>query len=117
MAASKNSTPVTIPDAVVQQNFGDLMRRVFSGREHFIVEQDGLPVAAIISKDEYDELVQEREQHQLEKQRRLKQFEQIARQFGQEAARKELDEDQLMADLEDTKSEVYQEYYGNKPTQ
>jgi prevent-host-death family protein len=116
LVAQKHSTPVTIPATDVHRNFGDLLRRAFSGREHFIVEKDGLPVVAIISKEEYDELVQEREQHQLEKQQRLKRFEQIARQFGEEADRRGIDEEQLMADLEKTKSEVYHERHSTKPS-
>lgn len=107
--------PVTIPATAAHRQFGDLIKRAFSGKEHFIVEKDGLPVVAIISMTEYDELVQEREQHKLEKQRRLKRFEQAARAIGEAVEKSGLSEEEVMEKLEETRQRLYEENYGNKP--
>jgi prevent-host-death family protein len=106
---SHKSMPVTIPATKAHRQFGDLIRRVFSGKEHFIIEKDGLPVVAIISMDEYDELLRERERRE----QHLKQFRKAARAIGGEFERRGLTEEQIMTELEKTKQEVYQEYYGD----
>lgn len=36
---------------LVQRKFGEVVRRVYSGEAHFVVEKDGLPVMAIKSMD------------------------------------------------------------------
>ena len=101
--------PVTIPATKAHRQFGELVRRVFSGKEHFIVEKDGLPVAAIISMREYQSFIQEREQRE----QKVKRFQQIARQIGEEFERRGLTEEEVMAELEETKQQVYQEHYGD----
>jgi prevent-host-death family protein len=58
---SQDSQPVTIPATVAHRKFGELVRRAFSGKEHFIVEKDGLPVVAIISMTEYKQLMAEQD--------------------------------------------------------
>jgi prevent-host-death family protein len=113
--ALPKSTPVTIPATQAQRKFGEVVRRVFAGREHFVVEKDGLPVMAIISMKEYDEFMQERDRREQEKRERLKKFEQAAREIGAEAERRGITEEQLMEYLEQTKQEIYQRDYGNKP--
>jgi prevent-host-death family protein len=112
--SSRVSKAVTIPATAVHRQFGDLIKRVFSGKEHFIVEKDGLPVAAIISKDEYDQLLEDREHQQLEKEQRLKEFEHIARQFGKEAEQQGIEDATFLEELEKTKAEIYQAYYGDQ---
>jgi prevent-host-death family protein len=112
MAAHRKSTPTKVPATDVHRNFGDLVRRTYSGQEHFIVERDGLPVVAIISMAEYEELMQERERRE----ERLRKFEQSARAIGEEIERQGLTEEEVMAKLEEAKEEVYQAYYGDKST-
>lgn len=51
----------TIPAVTARVHLGDIMKRAFRNREHFIVEKSGLPMVAILNADEYFELVQERE--------------------------------------------------------
>lgn len=107
--AREKSTPVTIPATQAHRHFGDLIRRVFSGKEHFVVEKDGLPVAAIISMDEYEKLTDEQE-----KQARLKQFQEAARSIGEEIERLGLTEEELMAKVEETRQHLHEERYGKR---
>jgi len=80
--------------------FGDLIRRAFAGKEHFIVEKDGLPVVVILSVAEYEDLMRERERQEQERQARARQLEAAARAIGEEAQRRGITEEQLMEDLE-----------------
>jgi prevent-host-death family protein len=106
--------PITIPATQAHRQFGDLVRRAFSGKEHFIVEKDGLPVVAILSMAEYEDLMKERERRE----KRLHQFRQLAREIGQEYERQGLTEEEVLAELEKTREEVYKEQYGdNQPSQ
>ena len=107
--SSQPSMPVTIPATQAHRKFGELVRRVFSGSEHFIVEKDGLPVAAIISMQEYEELMKERERRE----QKLKRFSKLARKLGELAQRQGLTEEQLLLELEQDKEAVYQELYGD----
>jgi prevent-host-death family protein len=100
---------VTIPATKAHRNFGELVRRAYSGKEHFIVEKDGLPVVALISIAEYEELIKERQLRE----ERLRRFEENTKAFNEEAKRRGVTEEQVMADLEQTKKEVYQEFYGD----
>lgn len=106
---SQKSMPVTIPATKAHRNFGDLIRRTYSGREHFVVEKDGLPVVAIISIAEYEELMRERERQE----KRVKRFEKLAREIGAEFERQGITEEQLMADMKKVRKQVYQEFYGD----
>lgn len=106
---SQKSMPVTIPATKAHREFGDLIRRAFSGREHFIVEKDGLPVVAIISMLEYEELMKDRERRQ----QKLKRFEQIARQIGEEFERQGLSEEDVEAQVEVVRERLYKERYGD----
>ena len=101
--------PVTIPATKAHRKFGDLIRRAFSGQEHFIVEKDGLPVVAIISMAEYEELMKERERRD----QRLQRFRELTREMGEEFQRRGISEEQMMEELEKSKERVYQERYGD----
>jgi prevent-host-death family protein len=100
------STPVTIPATTAHRKFGDLIRRVFNGKEHFIVEKDGLPVAAIISMEQYRVMEQRTE-------RALAEFEQLARKIGKEAQEQGLTEEQLMTELKEDRRAIFKEKYGD----
>jgi prevent-host-death family protein len=106
---SQPSNPVTIPATKAHRNFGELVRRAYSGKEHFIVEKDGLPVVAVISIAEYQELIKEREHRE----ERIKRFTENVKALNEEAMRRGITEEQLMADFEKTREEVYQQFYGN----
>lgn len=102
----------------VHRNFGDLLKRVFSGREHLIIERDGLPVAVMLPVAEYENLMelareeQEKAEREEDRQRRLKQFQQAAREIGEEFERLGITEEQMMELLEESKQQVYDEFYG-----
>ena len=83
--------------------FGQLLKRVYNTNEHLIVERDGFPVAVILSYQEYKTLMRERA---------LADFEQLGRDMGKQAEAQGLTEDQLMAQLEETKKQVYPKTYG-----
>lgn len=108
--ALRKSIPVNIPATKAHRNFGDLIRRVFSGKEHFIVEKDGLPVVAIISMAEYEQLMKEREQH--DQQARLRQFTEAARAIGDEVAKTGLSEEELLATVEEVRQRLHDERHG-----
>lgn len=110
--AVRKSMPVTIPATDVHRKFSELIRRAFSGGEHFIVEKEGLPVVVIMSMVEYQELMQERERNEEDKQRRLKQFQEAARAIGEAVEQSGLSEEEIMEHLEETKQQVYQKHYG-----
>lgn len=107
--SSQRSMPITIPATQAHRQFGDLVRRAFSGKEHFIVEKDGLPVVAILSMSEYEELMKERQRREA----RLESFRRLARDMGQEYERQGLSEEEALAELERTREEIYQEHYGS----
>jgi prevent-host-death family protein len=100
---------VTLRSTDVQRNFREVVNRAGSGHEHIIVERDGLPIIVMISLAEYQLLMHEREQRE----ERLKKFEASARRIGQEIERRGLSEDEALAQLEETKQEVYDEHYGS----
>lgn len=109
---TKNSMAVTIPATTAHRQFGDLIRRTYSGKEHFIVEKDGLPVVVILSMAEYEQLMSEHE----ERSRRLNTFQSAARTIGEEVERRGLSEEEMEAELEESKRLVYEKHYGSTPT-
>jgi prevent-host-death family protein len=104
---------VRVRSTDLQRNFRDVINRAGSGREHIIVERDGLPVIAMISMTEYDELMREREQLEQERQRRIKRFVENARAIGQEFENEGLTEEQLLEDLDEIRAERFKEQYGD----
>lgn len=108
--SSQKSMPITIPATVAHRQFGDLVRRAFSGKEHFIVEKDGLPVVAIVSMSEYEELMKERERRE----ERLRRFEQHARAITAEVEQRGLSEEDVEAQVEAVRQRLYEEHYGDR---
>lgn len=106
--ATQNISPTHIPSTQAQRKFGDLIRRVFSAKEHVIVEKDGLPVMAIIPMEEYQRYLRDR-QERAELSRR---FTEAARQIGQEAQRQGYTEEQMMEDMKEIRRQLFREHYG-----
>jgi prevent-host-death family protein len=100
---------VTLRSTDVQRNFRAVVNQAAAGHEHIIVERDGLPVIVMLSMAEYQLLMRERELRA----ERLKKFEASARRIGQAIERQGLSEEEVMAQLEETKQEVYDELYGS----
>lgn len=109
--ASEQSMPVVVP--ANNHNFDDLLQRVKAGREHFVVQQDGEDVAVLLSASEYQALLHEREISRQDQQRRLQQFRDASRSFGEEIAKQGLSEEDVMAELEKDRDDTYREHYGD----
>ncbi len=93
----------TIPATEARIHFGEIIKRVYRGREQLIVEKDGLPVVVILSHTDYEEY------------RRLlalQQFEKLSKDVNREMRAKGITEEQALADLEKTQRKVFQEKYG-----
>jgi prevent-host-death family protein len=85
---SKNDSALvhTIPASEARVHFGEVLRRVYAGKEHIIVEKGGLPVVAIIPFSDFEEW------QRLQAPQR---FERLSRAAGLEAQRQGLTEEQL----------------------
>jgi len=83
--------------------FGKLLKRVYCSDEHLIVERDGFPVAVLMSYQEYKKLMRER---------LLAAHKEMVHELGRQAELQGLTEEGLMAELKETKREVYRETYG-----
>lgn len=110
--SSPKSMPVVIPATTAHRQFADLVRRAFAGKEHFIVEKDGLPVVAIVSMAEYEAWMHEREQQEQDREQRLKQFKAAARAIGQEVEKSGLSEEELMQQVEAVRQQLHEELHG-----
>jgi prevent-host-death family protein len=113
--SEKLSMQVTIRATEVHRNFADVVRRAFSGQEHFVVEKEGLPVVAIISMHEFEALLRDREALQAERERRLHRFEALARAVGESVAERGLTEDDVDALVEHTRQDLYDAHYRSTP--
>ncbi len=51
---------VTITATEMHQRRGEIIKRCFRDKKHFIVEKDGLPLVAIVPIDEYQRMVKRR---------------------------------------------------------
>ncbi len=112
MASSEKSMPVTISSTDVQRQFGQVVRRTYSGKEHFIVERDGLPVVAIISMNEYEDYMRERD-----RQARLREFREATRAMGEDVEAQGLTEEDTEAKVEEVRQRLYEERHGKRPAQ
>jgi len=99
---------VTLRSTEVQRNFREVVNRAGSGKEHIIVERDGLPVIVMISLAEYASFMRERELRT----QRLQQMEATARRIGQALERRGLREEEVLAQLEQTQQDIYDERCG-----
>ena len=50
-----------LPLTKARINLGALIQRVHNNKEHFILEKDGIPVAALLSVDEYEDYLDARD--------------------------------------------------------
>lgn len=94
----------TMPATQARVHFGEVLRRVHSGREHVIVEKDGLEIAAILSRADYEDY------------RRLlalRQLEDLNKALNREIQRKGITEEQALGELETTQQQVFEEHYGS----
>jgi len=50
-----------LPLTKARINLGALIKRVHNNKEHFILEKDGIPVAALMDVDEYEDYLDARD--------------------------------------------------------
>lgn len=104
-ASDARKTPaVSTNEAVIHasdlyRSGGKVLRRVAVNKERLIVERDGYPVAIIVPY----------EQPQPSSENPLRD---LVIKLGQEAQRQGLTEEQLLAELEESKRRVFEERYG-----
>mgnify|MGYP001451346835 CR=1 FL=1 len=98
-----NQTTITASD--LQRASGSVLKRVALGGEHLIIERAGYPVAVILSYPEYEALMRERA---------LTGHRELVIAMSREAERQGLTEEQLMAELEEVKRQVFEETYGRR---
>ena len=84
--------------------FGKLLRRVYRSDDRLIVERDGFPVAVLMSYQEYEKMRREQA---------LEAFERFSRPLGREIEEQGLTQEQLLAELKESRQEVFQEQYAN----
>ncbi len=87
----------------VRRNFKSIVRRLRKLGDHAIVKSSGAPVAVLLSMREYEELL---------RYKKIVAFEKFTRDFGRAVAKRGLSEDALMAELEESKREVFIGQYG-----
>ena len=99
-----NQSTITASD--LQRASGSVLKRVALGGEHLIIERAGYPVAVILSYPEYEALMRERA---------LVGHRDLVIALSQEAERQGLTEEQLTAELEEVRRQVFEEAYGRRP--
>jgi prevent-host-death family protein len=97
------SAQVTIAATELRNNFGNVLKRVYGGKEHLVVEKGGIPVAALIGIREYEVfrqwLAQELQQS-------------LGSAMSEQAERLGLDEAGLVQALKEDRTALYQDLYG-----
>lgn len=83
--------------------FGKLLKRVFRSDEHLIVERDGYPVAVLLSFQEYEKLKRDHA---------IATFDILSHSIGRDIEEQGITEEELSADVEAARHEVYSERYG-----
>jgi len=86
-----------------RQYFGKVIQRAYSGLEHLVVEKNGLPVVAILSFRDYEEMCQKAALQNL--------FE-LNKALNKKANEMGLTEEELTSKVEETKKEIFKELYG-----
>ncbi len=102
MPVQKEATNV-LSATEARVHFGDVIKRAYLGGEHLVVERDGIPVVVILSFPDYKRLI---------RQAKLARFERLSLAAGLEAERQGLTEEELEAEMEEIKEQLYQETYG-----
>jgi prevent-host-death family protein len=86
----------------LHRQLGWVIREVALSDEHYVVEKGGLPVAVMMSYQEYKQLIQEQS---------LTEHRKLTRTLSWEAERQGLTEDELFEELKETRRQVFKERY------
>lgn len=87
----------------VRNRLGELLNRVYRQEEQLVVEKLGIPVAAIISMQDYE---------QYQRLLAAVRLTDLGRKAGAEAERQGLTEEKFQQGLRKTRKEIFQEIYG-----
>ena len=100
----KSTEPMitAIPISKARLRLGELTNKVFRKENIYIISKSGLPVAAIISMDDFEKIPS----------LQLLKLEKLGRALGEEAVKKGITEEKLEEMMEESKSQVYAETYG-----
>jgi prevent-host-death family protein len=93
----------TISATEMKRNFNSLVRQLRKHHQPAYIQTKGVAVAVLLTIEEYERLVRSE---------RLKKFEKITREIGETIEKSGVSEEVLMAELEETKREVFRERYG-----
>lgn len=108
MAAEKQNV---IPATMLRRQLGDLLKRLYTQHAHFIIEKDGLPVAALIPIAEYRAYINTKEFR--EREEKVKRFQESARELGTEVEKLGLTEEDVERLVEETRQQLFEEQYGH----
>jgi prevent-host-death family protein len=104
MSDRENRTTIkVVPATKARIHFGEMLKRVYTGGEHLIIEQDGLPVAILLSHAEYE---------QLRRAAALRELEELNQSVNRGMQAKGIIEERALADLRRIKQAVVGEKYG-----
>ncbi|MHC4260218.1 MAG: type II toxin-antitoxin system Phd/YefM family antitoxin [Planctomycetota bacterium] len=105
MKESDLTQQTTVTASEGHRGFGKLLKRVYGSDEHLIIERDGFPVAVMMSYQEYEKLEQLRSEAA---------FIRFSRGLGQDVGAEGLTEDELLAQVKDSRKAFYKETYGDQ---
>ncbi len=95
--SDKKKVAKTIAATQARTRFGDILKRVHSGREQFIVEKNGFEVAAILGREDYEQYRRLLALHELEV---------LNKAINREMQSRGITEEQGLAELRDSNSQV-----------
>ena len=107
MARQPMGTKRVVTTTEIRRNLSAVLQRLRRSHDHAIIQSSGAPVAVLLSMAEYERLVAHKRRRES-----LAAFHDFARNLGKEVERRGLTEEELLADLEETKREVFEERYG-----
>jgi prevent-host-death family protein len=102
--ARHNVNPIIFTTTELRRNLTAIVRKIRRQREPAIIQSGGEAVAVLLPISEYERYL---------RYQRLSAFDKFARKIGRDVEKSGLTEEQLMAELEETKREVFREKYGD----
>ncbi len=102
------SVQVNVGATEARSHFAEMLKRVYRGKEHLIIEKGGIAVAALIGMREYDDFQRWRAQQELHN---------LGQAMAERAQRMGMDEEGLAAALELDRQSVYDAHYCSRTDQ
>lgn len=93
---------LVITTTQVRRNLNSVLQQIQRKREPAVIEKSGLPVAVMLSVSEYENLL---------RYKKLATFDKLTREIGKEYEHSEVDEDELLRELNETKRQITREKY------